>query len=123
MVPKKLVLKYKVYFFKTGQGSEPVREWLQKLEKSERVRLGQAIQGLQVNGPMLPMPYACPLGRGLYELRERIAKIRYRIFYGFDGERLVILLHVATKNQRTIQTDIVLARKRLKEYFDRKEEQ
>ena len=113
--------KYKVIFYQTPQGSEPVREWLQSLDKSERLHLGQAIQVLQMNGPALPMPHACPLGKGLFELRERIGKVRYRIFYGFDDGRLVVLLHAATKSQRVIEDDIVLARKRLKDYLDRRQ--
>jgi len=60
--------KYKVVFFQTPQGAEPVREWLQSLEKAKRLHLGQSIQVLQMNGPVLSMPYACPLGKGLYEL-------------------------------------------------------
>ena len=115
-------LKYKVFFYKTPQGSEPVREWLQALEKEERLKLGKAIQVLQINGPMLQMPAACPLGKGLHELRERIATVRYRIFYAFDEERLIVLLHSVTKAQRTVEDDIALARKRLKDYLERKEE-
>jgi hypothetical protein len=61
---------YKVIFYRTAQGTEPVREWLQSLDKRERLQLGKAIQVLQMNGPALPMPYACSLGGGLFELRE-----------------------------------------------------
>ena len=112
--------KFKVVFFQTPQGAEPVREWLQSLERAKRLQLGQAIQVLQMNGPSLPMPYACPLGKGLFELRERIGKVRYRIFYAFDEGRLVVLLHAITKDQRTAEDDIAMARQRLKSYFNRR---
>ena len=111
---------YKVIFYRTAQGAEPVREWLQSLEKPERFRLGKAIQLLQMNGPALSMPYACPLSSGLFELRERIGKVRYRVFYGFDGGRIVVLLHAAMKDQRVIEDDLALARRRLQDYFDRR---
>jgi phage-related protein len=111
---------YKVIFYRTAQGAEPVREWLQSLEKHERFRLGKAIQVLQMNGPVLSMPYACPLEGGLFELGERIGKVRYRVFYGFDGGRIVVLLHAAMKDQRVIEDDIALARRRLHDYFDRR---
>jgi hypothetical protein len=65
-----------------------VREWLQSLEKPERFQLAKAIQVPQMNGPALSTPYACPLGGGLFELWERIGKVRYRVLYGFDGGRL-----------------------------------
>lgn len=111
---------YKVLFYQTPQGGEPVREWLQSLAKSERLQLGQAIQVLQMNGPALPMPFARLLGSGLFELRERVGKVRYRIFYAFDGGRVVVLLHAATKDQRVIDDDIALARRRLKDYLERR---
>lgn len=69
-----------------------MREWLQSLEKLERFQLGKAIQVLQMIGPALSMPYTCPLGGGPFELRERLGKVRYRVFYGFDGGRIVVLL-------------------------------
>lgn len=111
---------YRVVFYRTAQGAEPVREWLQRLDKPERLQLGKAIQVLQMNGPSLQMPYAGRLGGGLYELRERIGKVRYRILYAFDGEQIVVLLHAATKDQRVIADDLVLARKRLQDYFERR---
>ena len=74
-----------------------------------------------MNGPSMPMPYACPLGKGLYELRERIGKVRYRIFYAFDGDRLVVVLHGIMKDQRVVKDDISLARKRLKDYQARRQ--
>lgn len=111
---------YKVVFYRTAQGTEPVREWLQMLDKPVRLHLGKAIQTLQRNGPALPMPYVDRLGGGLYELRERIGKVRYRIFYAFDGGRIVVLLHAATKDQRVAEDDIAFARRRLKDYLKRR---
>jgi len=111
---------YKVVFYRTPQGAEPVREWLQILDKPVRLQLGKAIQTLQRNGPALPMPYSGRLGEGLYELRERIGKVRYRIFYAFDGGRIVVLLHAVTKDQRVVEADIAFARRRLKDYFERR---
>ena len=113
-------LSYKVIFYRTSQRVEPVREWLQSLDKRERLQLGQAIQVLQMNGPRLPMPYARPLGGGLFELRERIGKVRYRIFYAFDSGRIVVLLHAAAKDQRVIEEELALARLRLQDYQERR---
>jgi len=112
---------YQVVFYRTVHGTEPVREWLQSLGKHERLKLGQAIQVLQMNGPALPLPYARPLSGGLFELRERIGRVRYRIFYAFDGGRIVVLLHAATKDQRAIEDDLMLARRRLRDYWERRE--
>jgi hypothetical protein len=45
MEKQKPVPKYKVIFYQTPLGAEPVRQWLQSLDKSERLHLGQAMQG------------------------------------------------------------------------------
>lgn len=73
-----------------------------------------------MEGPKLSMLYARPLGKGLYELRERIGKVRYRIFYIFDGEKAVVLLHAVLKDQRVEEQAISLARRRQKDYSERK---
>ncbi len=74
-----------------------------------------------MNGPALPMPYAGPpLGQGLFELWERVGKVRYRVFYTFDGGRVVVLLYAAVKDQRVLEADIALARRRLKDYVGRR---
>ena len=111
---------YKVIFYRTLQGVEPVREWLQSFDKRERLQLGQAIQTLQRTGPALAMSYAYRLGGGLFELREQVGKVRSRIFYAFDGNRVVVVLHAATKDQRVRGDDRALARRRLKDYLERR---
>ena len=68
------------------------------------------------------MPHSRTLSNGLYELRERIAKVRYRIFYAFDEDKVAVLLHAVVKDQPTVDEDIALARNRLKEYFEKKYE-
>lgn len=57
---------------------------------------------------------------GLFELRERVGKVRYRIFYAFDDGRVVVLLHAAMKDQRVLEDDLALARRRFKDYRERR---
>ncbi len=44
MDTSKFAPAYKVIFYRTPQGAEPVREWLQSLNRSERLQLGQAFK-------------------------------------------------------------------------------
>ncbi len=64
---------------------------------------------LEMVGNDLRLPHSKPLGEGLFELRER--KYGYRVYYGFKGQCLIILL--AAGNKRSQERDIKIARERL----------
>lgn len=93
----------------------PVKEFLNELEESLRMDLQRLFELLGQYGHNLSMPYAKPIGRGLWELR-RTGRPSIRVLYGYyDGTPILLL---AFKKQRSSlrQHDIELALKRLKEY-------
>ena len=61
-----------VFWRQPASGNEPVREWLQDLDKEDRREMGFAMSTLQIGWP-LGMPLCRPVGDGLHELRERTA--------------------------------------------------
>jgi len=93
----------------------PVKEFLNELEDFLHMDLQRLIELLGEYGHRLSMPYAKPVGGGLWELR-RTGRPHIRILYGFcDGTAILLL---AFKKQRSSlrQQDIEFAQKRLKEY-------
>ncbi len=60
-------------------------------------------------GNELRLPHSRPLGDGLFELRDR--RYGYRIYYGFSGKHLIILL--AAGNKTSQERDMKIARERL----------
>lgn len=62
---------FKVLFFRTPAGNEPVREWIRELTPGERLTIGADLHTLQLGFPM-GMPLCRPLGDGLYEQRTRL---------------------------------------------------
>jgi phage-related protein len=57
--------------------------------------------------------------KGLYEARISIGTDTWRVFCFFDKGRLVILLNgFQKKSQKTPKSDIELAKRLMKEYFD-----
>lgn len=101
-------------FFKTASGNEPVRDWLKGLSAEECKAVGQDLMRVQWRWPV-GMPLCRPLGAGLHEVRtsldKRIARV---IFCVHDGE-LIALHGFIKKTEKTSQTDLDLAKRRMRE--------
>lgn len=67
-------------------------------------------------GPSLRLPHSRAFGDGLFELRPRGRSGIGRAFFCFlIGQRVVVLHAFIKKSQQTPDTELKLARKRLKE--------
>ena len=74
------------------------------------------VELLAEHGPSLRLPYSRAFGDGLFELRPRGRSGIGRAFYCFlIGRRVVVLHAFIKKSQQTPDSDLKLARKRLKE--------
>jgi len=93
----------------------PVRRFIFSLDQVVQSDVLGLIELLETHGHTFSMPYAKPIGNGLWELRKT-DRPHIRILYGFC-HRMPILL-IAMKKQRSAlnNKDVVLARKRLDEY-------
>jgi phage-related protein len=70
-------------------------------------------------GPSLKMPHSRPMGDGLFELRPRGREGVGRAFYCFVVEQRVVVLHTFVKKTKAArQSDLAIARKRMKEVCD-----
>ena len=107
--------KIPVAFYVTRSGREPVREWLQDLEKDDRRGIGKHILVVQKTWP-IGLPLCRSLGHGLWEVRSTLpsARIARVIFCFYDG--VIVLLHgFIKKTQKTPRSEIALALARLEE--------
>lgn len=74
------------------------------------------VELLMEHGPSLRLPHSRAFGDGLFELRPRGREGIGRAFYCFLVGRRVVVLHAfIKKSQQTPDSDLKLARKRLKE--------
>lgn len=104
-------MKYEPYYFQDVDGSEPVKDYIQKLPKSERAKTYAFIQHLGEHGPQTIRPIADSIGgkTGLYELRPK----PHRYLYFFYQRNKIILLHAFEKNTQKIrQSDLDIAQER-----------
>lgn len=99
-------------FFRTEQGSEPVREWLRGLPADDRKRVGDEIRRVQFGWPM-GMPLVRKLGPELWEVRVRLDRRIARVMFTlFEGE--AVLLHAfVKKSKKTPATEMNTALGRL----------
>ena len=109
---------YKVIFYKTSGGREPVREYLLKLKQSinesDRKLFDKAMRYiglLEQQGLSLGMPYIKHLEGNLWELRPK----DLRVIFFIRGKKIIVLLSSFKKTtQKTPKNELQLAIKRLK---------
>lgn len=88
---------------------------MDKLTQEQFKSLSKEVKLLEKLGNNLKMPHSYPLGRGIFELRER--KYGYRLYYGFMGGLLIIV--VASGDKTSQKIDIKTARDRLSKLRDK----
>jgi len=109
--PKKLP----AVFYRSPNGTEPVREWLKNLRQDDRRSIGHDVGCAEVGWPV-GMPLCRSLGGGLWEVRSNLVhgRIARVIFCVHDG-RMVLLHGFEKKTQKTPKPDLETARKRQRE--------
>ena len=98
-----------------ARGHNRYREWASKLDPSVRARVDKSVLRMGYGN----MAGVKPEGEGVSALRIDFGP-GYRIYFGRDGERLLILLVGGTKRRQ--ENDIQLARALWAEYKRRKRE-
>jgi phage-related protein len=104
-----------VFFKEDGSRNEPVKEWLQALNKEERRIIGKDLRTVQIGWP-LGMPLVRNMGRGLWEVRSNMPDGIARIFFIMSEGEMVLLHAIIKKTSKTPTQDLELARKRAKKY-------
>ncbi len=103
----------RVFFYRSENGNEPVREWLKELRKEDRRAVGDDIKTAQFGWP-LGMPLIRKIEKDLWEVRSNIADGIARTFFTVKGDTMVLLHGFVKKTQETPQNELRTARQRLK---------
>lgn len=98
-------------FYRTEAGGEPVREWLKRLSREDRKRIGEDIKTVEFGWPV-GMPVCRALGEGIYEVRTSLGQNRIaRVLFYIDRRGRMVLLHgLMKKTQKTPREDLDLAK-------------
>ena len=104
--------RWQIEYWSPGRGKSSIEKWLDKLTKEQLKSVAKELKLLEESGNELKLPHSRALGKGLFELRER--RYGYRIYYGFMGAEMIILL--AAGDKKSQEKDMAIARKRLSEF-------
>jgi len=97
-------------------GRSPFREWFDKLNSEAARKVTTALYRVGLGN----LSNVKSVGSGVHECRINFGP-GYRVYFGRDGEQMVILLAGGTKQRQ--QNDIRLALQRWEDYKRRKPEQ
>lgn len=103
--------KWKIDYWCNENDESAVEEWLDGLTNEQLKSVAKELRLLELCGNMLRLPHSRSLTKGLFELRER--RYGYRVYYTFQSENRILMLHAGNKD--TQEKDIKIARKRLDE--------
>lgn len=112
---EKLKPTLRVEFYRESNGNEPVRSWLQSLDKPIKVIIGEDISKVQFRWP-LGMPLVRSLGGGIHELRSHIPNGIIRIIFMVVNKTMVLLHGFIKKTQQLPMTDLKIAKGRASNY-------
>lgn len=104
--------RWKVVFYRSNTGNEPVREWLASLPALDKKTIGEDIKTIQFGWP-LGMPLARKIEPGLWEARSNIQNGIARVFFTVEANHLVLLHGFVKKTHKTPLNELSVARKRL----------
>ena len=112
---------YNIIFYKDQKGNQPVLEYIRELQakgdKDSRIKVNKIFEYLSVVeevGTRAGLPYVKFLGDGLWEIRPNRDRI---IFFGWEGNNLVMLHHFMKTTQKTPPREIDKAKRHLKDFL------
>lgn len=111
-------MDFEIIYYKNSSGKKPVEIFLLALGKKNKKLQAKTFEGIiKLKSKIYHNePLSKYIESGLWELRVKSGTDILRIIYTFSKGRLIILLHVFIKKQQnTLQGDLEIARKRLKE--------
>lgn len=104
-----------VVFYKSDNGNEPVREWLQGLSREDKRNIGEDIKTVQFGWP-LGMPLIRKISKDLWEVRSHVIDGIARVFFTVDGGYMVLLHGFIKNSQKTPSNELKTATDRLSKY-------
>lgn len=111
-------MDFKIIFYRDKKGRNPIEEFLVGLSKSNKALVAKTHQGIEKlrYRTFQREPLSKYLEPHLWELRIKSGNDILRIIYTFEKDQIIVLLHIfVKKQQKTLQTDLEMARQRLKE--------
>lgn len=112
-----------VVYYRDAEGTEPVNDFIDRLEPRVQVLLDNQIDRIAQFGPHLPFPHSSHVEGELRELRCHYGNTLYRVLYR-RSDNLFVLLHIFEKRSGAIpEGDKQIARQRWADFKQRMNEE
>ena len=112
-----------VKLYEMEDGTVPVEEFLDGLDRNMKAKLAQTISLLGERGYGLSEPYSQPLQDGIFELRAQFGGNISRVLYFFVENGRAILTHsFIKKTQKEVEREIEHVKRYREDYLKRKAE-
>lgn len=112
---------YRLEFYRTARGDEPVLEYIRAQVWTHRATIGRALRNLEGLGHTARRPMVDYLGNGLYELRIPVDGLQHRLLYFFHERRLIVLTSAFLKNEdRVPPNELARAGRRRVDWLERR---
>jgi phage-related protein len=114
-------MEFSVEFYETDEGQGPVREFLDRLKRTDPDDFAAVLAGLSKlkNRGYHREPLCKAIGNGLFELRH-VGKLNTRVLWFFmAGQRIIALHGIRNKGQAIAERDLRTARERMADWKKR----
>lgn len=109
-------------YYRTADGSEPVNDFIDRLNTTRQVALDNQIDRMNMltpTNPHLPFPHSSQIRGELRELRCHYGRELFRVLYR-RSRNLIILLHIFRKDTGAIpESEIRIAEERWADFHAR----
>ena len=106
--------RIQVGFYRSASGAEPVRDWLMKLSREDRLAIGTDIKTVEFGWPV-GLPVCRSLGDGLWEVRSSPRNRIARVLFCIEGGVMWLLHGFIKQQQKTPAGEMNIAQKRMRE--------
>lgn len=102
--------------WKINYYNQSVKEDARALPKSIKAKFEAIMDKILEHGPNLGLPFTCPMGKGLFEIRAKGQEGIARGMFCIISRNTIVILHVfIKKTQATPKKELDFAIKRMKE--------
>lgn len=107
--------------YQDTKGKIPVYDFVTSCDPKMKAKLLKYMELLEEYGKDLRSPYSEYLEEGIFELRVKVSSNISRVLYFFIEDKKIVMTNgFIKKTQKTPRNEIELAKKRRKDYLERR---
>ena len=113
-------MNWRVVFYRSAVGKCPIEKFIESQPVEDAQEIVASIAALRELGHKARRPLSDYLEDGIYELRARRLKKRFRVLYSFAGKQTILLLTGFVKKTKSVPSRVLKKAKAFrKDYFER----